>query len=242
MPAVDAVARIALIHALEESVMPARAAFARHWPEAFTFDLLDTSLAIDLAHAGELDDSMMLRFRALADYATTYAGAGKGGRTAGILFTCSAFGPAIDAVKTRATVPVLRPNEAAFEAALRIGGRLGLVVSFEPSRHALERELRAMAAAHHREVSIVCATAAGALEALKAGDGDRHDALVAEAVAGLGNVDAVILGQFSLARAHDRAALATSVPIITTPGSAVEALRAKVLAGASRQDRATAEE
>jgi hypothetical protein len=119
MPAADAVVRIALIHALEESVGPAREAFARHWPKAFAFDLLDTSLAIDRAEARRLDDDMMARFLSLADYAAAHAG--KGGRTAGILFTCSAFGPDIDVVKARATIPVLRPNEAAFEAARRRG-------------------------------------------------------------------------------------------------------------------------
>jgi Asp/Glu/hydantoin racemase len=235
LPATDPVARIALIHALEESVAPARRAFARHWPEAFAFDLLDTSLAVDRAHAGRLDDTMTRRFHALADYVVTYAG--KGGRTAGILFTCSAFGPAIDAVKARTAIPVLRPNEAAFAAALGVGDRLGLIVSFEPSRLSLEHELRAMATAQRRDATIVSVTAAGALEALKAGDGDRHDSLVAEAVARLGDVDAVILGQFSLARAYDSAARATSSPVITTPRSAVEALRAKVLAAPSQEDR-----
>jgi hypothetical protein len=166
MPMPEPFPRIALVHALEESVLPARQAFARHWPQAFAFDLLDTSLAVDRAAAGRLDDSMMSRFRALADYAVTYAG--RGGRTRGILFSV---------------------------------------------------------------------TAAGALEALKAGDGDRHDSLVAEAVARLGDVDAVILGQFSLARAHDSAARATSAPIITTPRSAVEALRARVLADMTQEDR-----
>jgi Asp/Glu/hydantoin racemase len=228
MPAADPVARIALIHALEESVRPAREAFAHHWPEAFAFDLLDTSLAIDRAEAGRLGDDMMARFHTLADYAATNAG--KGGRTAGILFTCSAFGPAIDAVKARVTIPVLRPNEAAFEAALSIGDKLGLVVSFEPSRASLEEELRAMAKERHRDVTIHTEVAVGALEALKAGDGDRHDLLVANAAVRLvGDVDAIILGQFSLARAHDRVALRTGIPVITTPRSAVEGLRARVL-------------
>ncbi len=40
-------ARIALIHALAESVAPSHAAFARIWPEAYAYDLLDTSLAVD---------------------------------------------------------------------------------------------------------------------------------------------------------------------------------------------------
>jgi Asp/Glu/hydantoin racemase len=228
MPAADPVARIALIHALEESVRPAREAFAHHWPEAFAFDLLDTSLAIDRAEAGRLDDDMMARFRTLADYAATSGG--KGGRTAGILFTCSAFGPAIDAVKARVTIPVLRPNEAAFESALNMGDKLGLVVSFEPSRASLEEELRAMGKERRCDVTIRTEVAAGALEALKAGDGDRHDLLVADAAVRLaGHVDAIILGQFSLARAHDRVALGAGIPVITTPRSAVEGLRARVL-------------
>ena len=234
MPAADATVRIALIHALEESVQPARQAFARHWPEAFAFDLLDTSLAVDRADAGRLDEAMTTRFHTLADYAVTFAG--RGGHTAGILFTCSAFGSAIDAVKARSPVPVLRPNESAFEAALQRGDRLGLVVSFEPSRLSLEAELRAAAAAHGREVTVRSVTAEGALEALKAGDGDRHDALAARAAAGLGDVDAIILGQFSLARAHDRVAAATAVPVVTTPRSAVEALRAMVAAATSPED------
>ena len=126
---------------------------------------------------------MTARFRTLADHAATNAG--KGGRTAGILFSCSAFGPAIDAVKARVTIPVLRPNEAAFEAALSMGDKLGLVVSFAPSRASLEEELRAMANERHRDVTIRTAVAAGALEALKAGDADRHDLLVADAAARL---------------------------------------------------------
>lgn len=229
----DADTRIALVHALEESIGPAREAFARVWPEAFTYDLLDTSLAVDRAHAGQLDDSMVARFHALAEYASGFAG--KGGATAGILFTCSAFGPAIDAVKTRTAIPVIRPNEAAFECALEAGDRIGLVVSFEPSQASLARELREMAVARRRKVTIACAVAEGALEALKAGDGVRHDRLVADAVARLQTIDAIVLGQFSLARAVGLAARASPAPVITTPDSAVQALKTMVQARQSQR-------
>jgi len=229
MTKTDPTIRIAMIHALEESVGPARAAFSRLWPQAFAYDLLDTSLAIDRAHAGRLDDDMMERFRVLAEYAARHPG--KGGRTAGILFTCSAFGPAIDAVKARMPIPVLRPNEAAFRRALEAGDRLGLVVSFEPSRASLERELQEMAAAQDRKVTVVPIVADGALDALKAGDGARHDELVAAAVSRLRGVDAVVLGQFSLARAGGLCAQASGLPVITTPESAVEALKAAVEGG-----------
>lgn len=217
--------RIALIHALEESIEPARAAFSVLWPDACWFDLLDTSLAVDLAAAGRLDEAMVGRFQTLADYAASSSG--KGGKTAGILFTCSAFGPAIDLVKKNAAIPVLRPNEAAFAEALETGSRFLLAVTFPPSREALEAELRAMARDRGKTISVETVLVEGALAALKAGDAHRHDHLAAQAVAAhAAGVDAVILGQFSLARARTEIERRLSgVPVITTPHSAVHALR-----------------
>jgi Asp/Glu/hydantoin racemase len=235
MSIAEAPVRIALIHALEESVSPARMAFAELWPEAYCFDLLDTSLAVDRAHRGELDEAMIKRFDSLAAYAG--ASVGRGGSAAGILFTCSAFGPAIDAVKAKSAIPVLRPNEAAFELALDRGARLGLVASFEPSLAAVAAELSGMAAARGSPVEVRTAFAAGALDALKQGDGETHDRLVAEAAARLDGVDTVILGQFSLARARAAAELACGVAVLTTPHSAVAALRRLIMSDRGQAGR-----
>ncbi len=217
--------RVAMIHALEESVAPARAAFAEAWPEAYCFDLLETSLAVDRAEAGRLDDAMIKRFQMLADYAASTMG--RGGQTAAILFTCSAFGPAIDAVKANIGIPVLRPNEAAFSEALELGSRFLIAVTFGPSRESLEAELRAMAHAVGKTVQIETVLIEGALAALRSGDGVHHDALVAETIEQhTTNIDVIILGQFSLARA--KAAVERrvgSVPVISTPHSAVKAIR-----------------
>jgi Asp/Glu/hydantoin racemase len=224
--------RIALIHALEESILPARAAFARGWPEAFCFDLLDTSLAIDLSHAGELDTTLINRFHALGTYAAHCDG--KAGLTRGILFTCSAFGPAIESVRARMTIPVLRPNEAAFSKALAAGSVIGLVVTFPPSLRMLQDELIAMAAASGRRIAIKPILVPGALDALQAGDGAGHDRLVVDACRELGGLDALVLGQFSLSRAAPGLREVLSVPVLTTPDCAVEALRTRVIEDISR--------
>ncbi|TDY15592.1 hypothetical protein B0G81_8663 [Paraburkholderia sp. BL6665CI2N2] len=218
--------RIALVHALEESIGPAREAFAEGWPEAFYFDLLDTSLAIDLAVAGRLEHSMVTRFETLALYCLAYAG--KAGSTQAILFTCSAFGPAIDALKAALPIPVLRPNEAAFEAALEWGDRIGLLVTYAPSLAALRDELVSMGRARGRSIEVTAILAQGALDALKRGKGELHDQLAARACEGLTAVDALVLGQFSLARAASAVRAMVSVPVLTTPGCAVQALRARV--------------
>lgn len=215
--------RIALIHGLAESLPPIHEAFARQWPEAATFDLFDSSLARDLAHAGKLDDAMIGRFLSLGRYA--WGTAGEGGSTAAILFTCSAFGPAIDAIKAALPIPVLRPNEATFDRALDIGGHIGLLVTFRPSLAALETELREMAAERGVKITITSRVIEGALEALQRGDADEHDRRAAAVAAEMPKTDSLILGQFSLARAADVIEPLDGRPVLTTPGSAVERLR-----------------
>lgn len=218
--------RIALIHALEESVAPIRDAFARLWPEAQTADLLDASLSADLATAGRLDKAMTDRFLTLGHYAA----AGSGATPAqAVLFTCSAFGPAIDAVRAALPIPVLRPNEAAFAEALETGRRIALVVTFPPSLPALMAELQQMADAAGREVDITPVLADGALAALKAGDAQGHDAAVLAACRDLGAQDLLLLGQFSLARAAPALRAEHDCPVVTTPDSAVRHLKTRLL-------------
>jgi hypothetical protein len=103
--------RITLVHALKHSIAPIEASFARLWPEARLMNLLDDSLSADLARDGKLTDAMTERFLAIGDYAAS-TGAD------GILFTCSAFGPCIEAVAgAHRPMPVLKPNEAMIEQA-----------------------------------------------------------------------------------------------------------------------------
>lgn len=216
--------RIALIHALEESVKPAHQAFESHWREAFVFDLIDTSLSADLAQLNTLEGSITKRIEMLAQYASRCAGIG--GSTAGILFTCSAFGPAINAVKSKLSIPVLRPNEAAFEAAIDIGRRIGVIATFPPSVVQLEKELRSMMQARGLVIELEMQLAEGALEALKNGDVDRHDSLIADAAVRLNSPDVVVLGQFSMARAGPLVErMQVTGKVVTTPESAVLTLK-----------------
>jgi Asp/Glu/hydantoin racemase len=210
--------RVALIHALPESPEPANRAFAALWPEAARFNLMDDSLAPDLAAAGAITPAITRRFLDLAHYA-----AGTGAR--GILFTCSAFGASIDACKTAMKVPVLKPNEAALEAALRTGPRIALLATFGPTIPSMTAELEAMAKAKGIVPTILTRVVDGALAALKDGDGAEHDRLIAAAAADLTKVDALVLAQFSMARAAAGIAPVPGRTVITTPESAVLKLR-----------------
>ena len=215
--------RIALIHALRDSMVPVWDAFTAGWPDANTFNLLDDSLSSDLAQEGALTDAITERFLTLGRYATNAGAIGK--KTDAILFTCSAFGPAIAAVKKDLDIPVFSPNEAAFEEALDIGGKVGLAVTFPPSESALATELKDSAATQGQELNLVTAVAGGALAALQSGDAARHDALIAATAEKMGDVSCIVLGQFSMARAAVEVEKRVSYPVITTPAAAVSRLR-----------------
>jgi hypothetical protein len=236
--------RIALIHALAHSVAPINQAFEHNWPEVTRMNLLDDSLSADLAAGGgTLDAAMQQRFRVLSDYAVSTG-------AQAILFTCSAFGPCIDAVAARhPQLPVLKPNEAMIvEAVAACGaadssgdagdagnsgdaagptrpGRIGLVASFAPTLSSMPPEFPA---SHRPDTEL----ADGALDALNRGDTQGHDRAVVAAAARLMRRGATViaLAQFSMARAAPAVREALGLPVLTTVDSAVAELRRRLRA------------
>jgi Asp/Glu/hydantoin racemase len=212
--------RIALIHALAHSVAPVNEALERDWPTCQRMNLLDDSLSADLASSpAGLDAAMTQRFIALADYAVATG-------AQGLLFTCSAFGPCIEAAAARhATLPVLKPNEAMIADAAAAKQPVGLIASFPPT-------LASMPAEFPPGVALLTELAEGALAALNRGDTAEHDQLVAQAARRLAKRGAgvIALAQFSMARARGTIESASRLPVLTTVDSAVRALRHRLQA------------
>jgi hypothetical protein len=211
--------RIALIHALRDSVEPAMTAMARGWPDARIANLLDDSLSADLAaRKGLFDDAIFKRFEELSRYAVR-TGAD------GILFTCSAFGEPIERARVGLNIPVLKPNEAALEDALERGPRIALVATFPATIPSMTRELEQLAASCGIVPTIMTRVVDGALEALQAGDQAKHIALILEAASDYARADALLLAQFSMARAASWMTERGFKNVLTTPDSAVAKLR-----------------
>jgi hypothetical protein len=208
--------RIALIHALKHSIQPIEASFAKLWPEAALMNLLDDSLSADLARDGRLTEAMTQRFLSLANYAVSTG-------SDAILFTCSAFGPCIEAVaRAHAPMPVLKPNEAMIEQAAARGRKIGLLSTFAPTLVSMPPEFPT-------SVELVPKLVEGGLAALDRGDREEHDRLVVEASKGLRDCDLIALAQYSMAPASSLVAQATGRPVLTTPDSA--ALKLKQMLG-----------
>jgi hypothetical protein len=229
--------RVALIHATALAVAPIVSAFERLWPQARRMNLLDDSLSVDRAEAGTLTPAMTRRFIELARYC-------KDAGCDGILFTCSAFGPAIEAAGDAVGIPTLKPNEAMFEDALALAARanadaqqparLGLVATFAASIPSMSEELLALAEQRGQAIELHTVFVPEAMDDLARGSADLHHRKIAAAGAGskeLQSCAAVMLAQFSMAQAQPLTQAALNCPVLSSPDCAVLALKKRMIHG-----------
>jgi Asp/Glu/Hydantoin racemase len=211
-------ARVALIHAVHAAIAPVDAAFERLWPRAQRTHLIDAALPQDLEAAGGITPAITACIMSLAEQALA-AGA------QGVLFTCSAFGAAIEAAAARTRVPVLKPNEAMFKAALASGHRVGMLATYEPAVAGMAEEFHALARRAGREVQLETVLVPGALAAAMQGDIARHNQLVAEAAPRLAHCGAIMLAHFSTSTARSAVQQTLGRDVWCAPEAAVLALK-----------------
>ncbi|MBP5979874.1 MAG: hypothetical protein KA748_06685 [Halomonas sp.] len=211
--------RIVLLHATTVAMGPIHRAMHDMWPEAESVNLLDDALSIDRAQEGEtLSDPLIARFEALGRYAAGPM------RAAGILATCSAFGSALNVLAANLAIPVVKPNEPMFEAAIAAGPRIAMLATFAPAVASMEVEFKALAP----DGDLTSIVVPGAIEALRRGDAATHNRLIAETATHLRGYDAVMLAHFSTSRALADVQVVTDLPVFSAPESAVNRIRSLV--------------
>ena len=191
--------------------------FHANWPQARLANLLEDAWMPDLAADGKLTDDMIERFVMTGRYCV------KAGADA-ILFTCSAFGPAIDEVRRQLSIPVLKPNEAMYEELVKKNCSASLLATFPPSIPSMVTEINDTAKAAGTQVRLMTHLVDGALAALQGNKPEEHNRLIADMVAKL-QCDVIAFAQFSMAPALKLAAARVATPILTTPDSAVAKLK-----------------
>jgi Asp/Glu/hydantoin racemase len=211
--------RIGVVHALYDSIRPIETAFAEGWPEAETVSLYDQSLYADFDRHRRITEAIRRRV------ATLLALSVESGARA-VLFSGSLFGEAVIAARVGLGVPVLTAYEALIEDAFAAGRRLGLLTTAAGTGELMEADIAAYAAGqgigdHRLETRFV----EGAMEALRRGERDTHDALVARAAEDLEGCDVLLLGQFSMAPAAARIASRPGRRVLTSSGSAAAKMR-----------------
>ncbi|MEW2402461.1 aspartate/glutamate racemase family protein [Streptomyces sp. NPDC046862] len=239
---------IALIHAVPTGARVAQEAFAREFPQAVPWNVLDDRLLDDALHSEGLTD--VLRRRMLRLIAHVMDGGAQG-----VLLTCSSYGEVVDTARTLWNVPVLKSDEAMFQDAL--SGpfrRIAVVASTPPAVPAAVAQLEALVttARPDRPVDIVTALSedAACRDGVDGADGAddpeataRHLAgALAEALdaAGAGDADAVLLAQYSLTPARDALEALVGVPVLDGAGAAARQLRGLLTSEAGRTTRTAA--
>ncbi len=211
--------RIVLLHGTPVAVEPINRSFAARWPEAELVNLLDDSLSVDRAKDHDLTPRMFERFMELGGYANRIG-------AKAILVTCSAFGPAIERMTRELPVPVLKPNEAMFRAAMTAGKKIGMLATFQPSVLTMTEEFEQFVRETGSKATLKTIVVEGAMDALRKGDASVHNDLVAKRAPELADCDAIMLAHFSTSRALEKVSAVVSIPVLTAPDSAVDRLKA----------------
>ncbi|MFJ3982672.1 aspartate/glutamate racemase family protein [Streptomyces fungicidicus] len=217
---------VAMIHAVPAAHRIAEEAFAREFPQATVWNVLDDRLLDDARAAGGLTGSLRRRMLRLIGHVMD------GGAQA-LLLTCSSYGAVVNTAHALWNVPVLKSDEAMFRAAL--SGpyrRIAVVASTPPAVPAAVAQLEALVpeVRPDRPVGIVTALSEEAATAGDPGAAARHlaDALYAT---GGAEVDAVLLAQYSLTPAREALAALLGVPVLDGAGAAARELRALLTPG-----------
>jgi Asp/Glu/hydantoin racemase len=171
---------------------------------------VDESLIRNTVAAGQLERVTVRRVIAMVESARL-AGADA------VLVTCSSIGEAVTTAAGLFDFPVLRVDEAMAEKAIRMGKRVGVLATLrttlEPTTELVRKK------AKDNGVTIVDVLCEGAFDAVMAGDGATHDALVGRALKALmAEVDVVVLAQASMARVLETLEPSSlTVPVLSSP-------------------------
>jgi glutamate racemase len=222
---------VALIHAVLPAMAPMREALASQLPEARVLNLLDEGLLSEVERRGGLQPECVERL-------ATQIGLAIDAGAAAVLLTCTAYSTVVPDMQSRfAPVPVLAVDQVMVETAVERAARIGVLATvpagLEQQTHMLERAARERG----KTIEIVGSLHPAAMAALQRGDGDTHDRILLEALPSLAaQVDLVLLAQASMARLLPRLSEAgeLGVPVLTSPGLAVDHLRARLVGVSAR--------
>ena len=205
---------VALIHT-SSSLIPMFQALCSTWlPGVEVFNVVDESLIRNTIAAGHVEKVTARRVIAHAE------SAGLAGADA-VLFTCSSIGDCVTLAAGLFDFPVVRVDDAMAAKAVSIGSRIGVLATVRTTLEPTAALVHRMAAG--KQITVVDMLCEGAFEAVMAGDGQTHDALVSAGLLKLmAQVDVVVLAQASMVRvlAAIEPGLLT-VPVLSSPELAV---------------------
>ena len=213
---------IALISATPAAIKPAELAIRTAIPAARIWNLLDDRLLVDAQEVGGVNEELRERMVRLIRYALD-AGA------EGILLTCSQYGAVARAIAvSEPNVPILAPDDAAFQAVA--DGDFQRVLILASLESALADTTDRLGALLNRSgtTELIGRVTSEAVAAAGRGDAQTLAEILGGAIRESGQVDAVLLAQYSLSIAQSKLEEQLGLPVFAGPNLAAELLASEL--------------
>lgn len=162
--------------------------------ELEVYNIMDDSLLSDTRKYGGMTPVIASRM-------LNYAKAAEGSGADGIIVTCTSVNQATKFIRPLLQVPILNIEEPVAEMAVRDGEKIGVLGTIPTSPGAIGRVIQEKANDVGKKVEITSVVAEGAFDILCAGDRDKHDQMVCEALYRLAEkVDVIAFAQISMSQ------------------------------------------
>ncbi|MBW4021550.1 MAG: Asp/Glu racemase [Proteobacteria bacterium] len=207
---------LVIIHTGPVTVQPLAALAPSLLPGVRVVNLVDDSLLKDAMAAGHVTPAVTKR---LAQFMIIAQEMGADL----ILNACSSVREAADVGARLLSVPVAKIDTAMAEHAVATASRIGVAATVQTTLDPTVRMIEQTAKEAGKHVTVTRKLCEGAFDALLAGDGAKHDEIVARNLIELAaTVDLIVLAQVSMGRVADSLGDAVSVPVLTSPRLGME--------------------
>ena len=198
---------------------------AERLPGVSSFHIVDDSLIQDLLQTGQMTPSILRRLCRQVELAEE-AGAQL------IMVTCSSIAPGVDTARKMVSVPVMKIDEPMAEKAISLSDRIGVLATAKTTMGPSVKLIEDKASEASKKLTIHSILSADAFDCFLRGDMETHDRIVKEAAAKLvGKVGVAVLAQASMGHLAGPIEGILKVPVLTSPGLAMDALVKRVKEG-----------
>ena len=129
-------------------------------------------------------------------------------------------------IRPMLNIPIINIEEPVAEQAAAIGKRIGVIGTIPTSPGAISWEIEEQAAKRGKEIEIIPVVVDGAFDVLQAGNREKHDEMVCDALYKLAkDVDCVVFAQISMSRLKHEP---VDVPLLKIGTSGFEKIRALI--------------
>jgi Asp/Glu/hydantoin racemase len=195
---------------------------AERLPGVSSFHIVDDSLIQDLLQTGQMTPSILRRLCRQVELAEE-AGAQL------IMVTCSSIAHGVDMARKMVSVPVMKIDEPMAEKAISLSDRIGVLATAKTTMGPSVKLIEDKASEAGKKITIHSVLSADAFDCFLRGDMEAHDRIVKEAASKLvGKVGVAVLAQASMGHLAGAIEGILKVPVLTSPGLAMDALVKRV--------------